>query len=76
MTGADERPAEDAIQLLAQSARARAATAPRPDEIRTMADHAIEQINTLADRAISQARQVDELMQRLNELLEGADETP
>lgn len=77
MTGVDEGPRyEEAIRLLARTARARAASAPLPDEIGQMRDQAIEQINTLADRAIVQARHVDELMQRLTELLETADETP
>lgn len=73
MTTADGKPS---VEELARDARARAAKAPLADDIRSLADHAIEQINALADEAMSKAQQVDVLMQRLAELLESADEEP
>lgn len=72
MTGDGRSPAE--IEDLARDARARAASAPLADDIRTLADHAIGQINALADEAMSKAHQVDILMQRLADLLEHNDE--
>lgn len=68
----DERAAEE----LARQVRARATEAPLADDIRTLADRAIDQINALADEAMAKAVQVDVLVQRLAALLEADDGRP
>lgn len=45
-----------------------------PADNRTLADRDIQQIKTLVAEAGSKARQLDALLQRLNELLEPEDE--
>lgn len=62
----DHGDAED----LADSVRARVAAATSVGEIQDLADAAIERIRMLADEAQAKARQVDELMRQLSELLE------
>lgn len=59
----DDSPGDD-ITVLAQRARESAM------EARDLADRAIDQINALAEKALVQARRVDILIQRLNELQE------
>lgn len=62
----DHGDAED----LAGSVRARVAAATSAGEIQDLADAAIDRIRMLADEAQAKARQVDELMRQLSELLE------
>lgn len=70
MTDDDNQPPDgrDEIAVLARRARERAAEAASADDIRNLADRAIDQINMLADKAAIQAHQVNELLRRLNEL--------
>jgi hypothetical protein len=55
--------------------RARVAAAPQAADIQNLADRAIDEIRVLADEAAAKARQVDQLMTRLSELLERSDES-
>lgn len=70
MTDADD------IRHVARDVRERVASASTEDDIRGLADRAIQEINNIADEAVSKARQVNTLMQRLAELLENDDAQP
>lgn len=70
MTDADD------IENLARDVRVKVASASTADDIRGLADRAIEEINKIADEAVNKAQQVDHLMQRLAELLENDDAQP
>ena len=63
----------DDIQALARDVRQRVASASTEDDIRSLADIAIEEINRIADEAVVKARQMTKLMDRLAELLENED---
>lgn len=67
MTDADD------IRTLARDVRDRVQTASTEDDIRGLADRAIDEINRIADEAVGKARQVNTLMRRLAELLENDD---
>lgn len=70
MTDADD------IRMVASSVKARVEKASTEDDIRGLADRAIDEINRIADDAVGRARQVNALMQRLAELLENDDAQP
>lgn len=50
--------------------KSRVASAPNPEDIQDLADHAIGRIREVADEAIDKALQLAELMRQLSDLLE------
>lgn len=61
----DRGDAEDVANLV----RARVAAAPRAAAIKDLADREINSIRALAELAAEKAREVDDLMQQLSDLL-------